>query len=120
MGKRIPTLNDPPKRKRVKNGRHNDHLAFIRSLPCAVCHRTAFTVSHHLLRVPGGKKGLGIKNDDRWAINLCDRHHLNLHLDGNEVRYLAQHSIDGPALAALLWSVSGDREAAVAYMIGGK
>lgn len=124
MGKRIALPTDPPTRKRVKKGHHSAHLAFVRSLPCALCFRAGQSEPHHLLRVPNGKKGMGIKNGDEWSIPLCAVHHRALHLDGDEPLYLLAKSeyrlIDGPALAAVLWTVTGNSDAAIKFMVGGK
>ena len=79
-----------------------DHLKRVASLWCAVCGYFE-SQAHHLLRVPGGKKGMGAKNDDKWAIPLCHKCHSALHLNGNEVKFLAENGVDGTELATRLF-----------------
>ncbi len=95
---------------KVREGMNAGHLAFVRSLPCACCHREPAGEAHHLLRVQAGARGMGLKAADRWAIPLCQEHHTALHRHGGEETWLATHGVDGRALAARLWSVSGDVE----------
>jgi hypothetical protein len=83
-----------------------DHLAFVRQLPCCVCGRDA--EPHHLLRVPGGKRGMGKRNDDCWAIPLCRPCHSGLHLNGDEIGYLKEKKIDGVEIAKQLFANTGD------------
>ncbi len=103
----------PPKQKR--EGDSEPHLVLIRRLPCCLCGRTGDTAAHHLLRVTGKSRGMGMKNADKWAIPLCGFHHTNsnvsVHTAGNEENWLAIHSLDGRALAAALWKRTGDYEA---------
>ncbi len=51
-----------------------------------------------------------MKNADRWAIPLCATHHNALHGAGDEETYLADHGIDGRAVATALWAERGDEE----------
>ena len=111
-------LNDPamlvqirPHKPRPKRETDARHLAFVRTLPCCICHRPGFTEAHHLLR--GVTRGMGLKSADRWALPLCDVHHAGLHAHGDETEFLALRGINGPALAAALYSVSGDYQRAM-------
>jgi len=83
------------------------HLARVAEMPCCCCGRQPVQV-HHLLR--GGNRGMGIKNGDDMTIPLCPFHHATLHNDGNksldETEFLAIHGVNGPRLAARLWSES--------------
>ena len=104
----------PPKQKR--EGDSEPHLALIRRLPCCVCGHFGATKAHHLLRVTGKSRGMGMKNADKWAIPLCNDPpngcHRRLHACGNEEAWLtAVGHIDGRALAAALWKRTGDYEA---------
>lgn len=94
--------------------RNKAHLRFIESLPCCATGRTGCQ-AHHLLRVEG--KCMGRRSGDNWAIPLHHEVHAALHADGNEERFLAKYGIDGPALAAALWRVSGDEDAAWAILM---
>ena len=105
------TANPRPHKPRPKRETCEKHLRFVRSLPCCLCRRSVNVEPHHLLR--GVSRGIGRKSDDRHTIPLCDVHHHAIHADGNETRFLAGYAVDGPALAAALWSVSGDYEQAV-------
>ena len=89
------------------------HLEFVRSLPCCVCgrFREGKSEAHHLLRVDQLPKGTGRKNHDRWTIPLCWIAHYGLHGKGDEEAYLAEHGIDGRALAQALWKISPDYDA---------
>lgn len=98
----------PAHRPRPKRETCPAHLAFVAALPCCLCKRDGDTLVHHLLR--GVVRGMGLKADDRQAIPVCSIHHAAIHADGNETRFLAKYAVDGPALAAALWSVSGDLE----------
>lgn len=100
-----------PHKPRPKRDECKRHLAFVANLPCCVCRRPGDTQVHHLLR--GVVRGMGMKAADRWTIPLCTIHHAALHAHGDETEFLALRNVDGPALAAALWSVSGDYQEAV-------
>lgn len=86
------------------------HLAMVRKLPCCVCGYTGHNIeAHHLLRT--GEHGVGRKSSDRWAVGICKHHHLKLHANGDEEKFLADRGIDGRALASALWQHRGDQEA---------
>lgn len=105
-------LADPaPHKPRPKRETSGKHLSFVRSLPCCICRRSVNVEAHHLLR--GVVRGMGLKAADRWAIPLCDIHHQGLHMHGDETEFLSLKAIDVPALAAALWSVSGNYQEAV-------
>ena len=98
-------------------------MLWVTTLPCCVCHRGGDldgNSPHHLLRLPAelNRKGMAIKNTDKWVIPMCHQHHMALHADGNETRFLAKYAVDGPALAAALWSVSGDYEMGCKIVLG--
>lgn len=60
------------------------HLKRVASLGCMLCGNPD-AVAHHLLRVE--TKGMGRKNGDEWAVNLCHRHHDALHRNGDEIGF---------------------------------
>jgi hypothetical protein len=107
---RIPKTGLPPLPSRPKRVRYVDHLAFLRSLDCPVYPGQRPLDSHHLLRADQ-TRGMGRKAADRYTIPLSRRAHRELHAAGDEEAWLAAHGIDGRALAAALWRVSGDRGA---------
>lgn len=96
----------PPSRPaRPAKGRHSLHLAWIRTLPCAV--RSARCGSrvhaHHVRTGTGG--GMGLKPDDRHTVPLCPAHHLELH-NGGAMTFEARHGVRLRAFAELLASRS--------------
>ncbi len=88
-----------------------DHLKWIRTLPCLLCGGTAEV--HHLLRVPTNERGGAMKTGDRWAVPLCHEHHMLLHTWGDEIAFMSANKIYGPAIAALLYQLTGDTDAAL-------
>lgn len=76
---RMPAAEEKRKRK------------FVACRGCLICGGLA--VAHHMLRAPG--KGMGIKADGRWLLPLCNKHHMDLHMSGNETKYLQGFGIDG-------------------------
>lgn len=105
--------NIPSRQRMPRPGDSKAHLAFVRSLPCCVCGGPA--EAHHLLRAGDGPKGMGRKNLDKFALPLCFSDHRggkdSAHGHGDDEEWLASKGIDGRALAASLWRVSGDYEA---------
>ncbi len=98
------SITSPKPRKRKRPGDDKTHLHNIALLPCMVCGRGPVQV-HHLLRVPGGKRGMGSRNEDRWAVPLCVNHHRELHADGNEVRWFTGMNIVAQVeIAEKLWA----------------
>ncbi|HUT51389.1 MAG TPA: hypothetical protein VM325_18820 [Alphaproteobacteria bacterium] len=108
---RIPKTGLPSSRsKPPRSGMSRDHLAFIRSLACPVYPEEGEIEAHHLLRADR-TRGVGRRAADRYAIPLSVKAHRELHIAGGEEAWLAERGIDGRALAAALWRVSGDLEA---------
>jgi len=60
---------------------------------------------------------MGQRAADRYAIPLSVRAHRELHAAGDEEAWLAAMGVDGRALAAALWRVSGDIEAGMRIVI---
>lgn len=126
---RNPRTDLPPKVKRTRPGDSKTHLAFVRSLPCCVCYPVASSYgiqAHHLMRaVDNRPKGTSLKREDRWAIPLCAFHHLrdfggkeSVHGHGDDEALLAQHGIDGRALAARLWTITTTKDPEERYELG--
>lgn len=98
---------------RKRSGESTLHLAWIRSMPCAVHRHTCGqkTHAHHVRRATGG--GTGHKPDDRWAVPLCCTHHAEGHQTG-WVTFEAKYGVDLRAIAEGLAATSPylEREAA--------
>lgn len=100
-----------PKQGRERN---EDHLDFIRRLPCTVCRIEGVDAAHIRyadLQRGKGITGMGRKPDDKWTLPLCRPCHREQH-GMNERQYWHRHEIDALALAERLFEVSGDEEAA--------
>lgn len=93
-----------------------EYLAFIRQLPCVVCHVEssgwvkidAAHVRYHSLSHGKSITGVGRKPDDRWVVPLCSHHHTSggreaQHSNGEKV-WWEIHEIDPLVIAALLFS----------------
>ena len=76
------------------------YLEWIRTLPCAVCHRTRGVEAAHT-----GPHGLGQKSSDMSAIPLCARHHRtgqdSYHKLGPR-KFAAAHQLNIRAIVARL------------------
>ena len=105
------------KRKRQKTpaekrpGKHPEHLANVRELPCAVCGKAPPSECHHVKTAEGG--GMGMRVSDRWVIPLCAEHHCNgVEKAGskNEVSWFQKRGVDALTLASALWANRHDYE----------
>ena len=59
-------------------------------------------------------KGMGRKNEDRWAIPLCSIPggcHDKAHAAGDDEAWLASRGVDGRSVATALWAARGDLKA---------
>jgi len=83
--------------------RNRMYLAFIRSLPCAVCE-----TRHHVEAAHTGSRGLGQKSSDFSAIPLCRADHrtgpCSYHRLGPR-KFAEVQRLDIPALVARLNSI---------------
>lgn len=93
------------------------HLAFLRTLPCVICHREGDVHAAHIryASVAHGKRetGAGEKPSDRFAVPLCGHHHLwggkDAQHSRGEKQWWPDQGINDPlVVAALLWLHSGD------------
>jgi hypothetical protein len=101
-----------PRRPRQRS---NDHLKFIRSLPCAICGSRNHVQAAHI-RMPNlvyGKRqtGAGEKPSDKFATPLCADHHAEQHT-GGEAEFWKRHGLDPFFIACALYANSGDEDAA--------
>lgn len=106
---RIPRTVSKPVRKK-REGMDADHLKWLRNLECPIYPGLRPIEAHHLLRADE-TRGMGRKAADKYAIPLSAKAHRELHAHGDEEAYLASKGVDGRALAASLYRVSGDTEA---------
>lgn len=98
-----------PVAKRGPDPRRNaGHLAFVRSLPCAICGSRPPSEACHIRAGTDG--GLGVKPHDRWTVPMCSAHHREQHQRG-EVEFFGSRGVDSHGLATRLWLKSGDQAA---------
>lgn len=126
MASQVPKLatafalsTDARKRPRVKA---ESHLDFIRSLYCLVTGKPGSEACHvRFGSTFHGKRNTGMaeKPDDRWTVPLCREEHRIQHSLDEEV-YWRSVNIDPLTVAALLWSCSGDTEAAFQIQQGAR
>jgi hypothetical protein len=104
-----------PSSKKTRRIEDPAHLAFIRKLPsvisgkygCEACHiRSGSAV--HKKKWTGGQQ----KPDDAWTLPMLPEEHKAQHSE-NELAFYKRHGIDPFDLAARLYEVSGDTEAAI-------
>lgn len=89
------------------------HLMFLCGLQCCITGVREGLNAHHLLRDDLGriKRGMGMKAADEFTIPLHHAKHTELHMDGNETRYLEENGIYHPVeLALLLYAYTGQEE----------
>ena len=76
-------------------------LAFIRTLPCCVCHSPGPSEAAHLRMGLGG--GMGMKPKDSWTVPLCHRCHSKQHNGAGEVAFWRDEiSVNKPLLVSIL------------------
>ncbi len=102
-------------RQRLPRAENAEHLRFIRSLPCIVCHDNTSTQAAHIRfgDYKAGKRhsGLGEKPDDRFTLPMCSFCHGMQHREGEHPYWNVRSRIDPIKAAMALWLVSGDHEA---------
>ena len=75
------------------------YLAHIRTLPCLVCQQPA--EAHHLMII--GRRGMGMKTEDKYAVPLCHPHHMELHMMGDEFSFWVINETDPITWAKEEW-----------------
>ena len=97
--------------KRQPRSRNEQHLDFIRSLPCCVCLDNTSVEAAHLrmsdARIGKFNAGVGAKPDDKFTLPLCGKHHRIQHEIGEEKFWYGEDPI---FLSLALYSVGGDVE----------
>ncbi len=90
----------------------NNHLDFIRSMPCIRCLDNTTTEAAHIrradARIAKPITGIGIKPDDRFVLPLCGKDHRRQHAIGEKAFWVG---CDPELWALALYSISGDNEA---------
>ena len=102
---------------------HQQHLRFIRSLPCCVCGTHQHIEAAHVRMASAihGKRGTGTgeRPDDCWCVPLCRYHHQDSpkaqHRIGEEP-FWTMCRIDPFGLALALWCATGDEDRAEAII----
>lgn len=99
-----------------KRPRENDekHLSWIRTLPCILTGKRPVEACHVRYPDPRFNKrevGAGEKPSDRWVVPMCPGKHRQQHAQ-NERSFWLAHDVDPVVVAAALFAVSGDDEAA--------
>jgi hypothetical protein len=88
--------------------KREQHLAFIRQLPCVACDQAPPSEAAHIRS--GSDGGAGMKPSDRFSLPLCTECHALQHQFG-ELRFWSVLRIDPLNVAFGLWTVSGDIKA---------
>jgi hypothetical protein len=99
----------PRLKREGREGNSEEHLAFIRKLPCCITLRTPCGEAHHLQQT--GERGMQQRSTDRWAVPLTHALHMELHRLGSkrEGGWFKERGIEFPLdLASRLYSVSPD------------
>ena len=107
-------------------GNCEKHLAAIRRMPCCIPGCNVVGCDAHHLR-DTGERGGALKSPDKYTIPLCSlTHHIDqttgVHSVGTkrELKWLADHGIDGLGLAAALWNASPDDAAMFKIVLANK
>lgn len=89
--------------------RNENHLRFVRQLPCIICGVGGGNDPHHLRSHKFGR-GMGKKSGDRFCVPLCRSCHTNVHLVGSkeEPKWFEDRGWDALGTAEELWDNTGD------------
>lgn len=104
-----------PSTKRRPRDKNEDHLKFLRRLPCAACGtRRNIEAAHIRMASPvHGKRetGKGEKPSDMWTLPLCRVHHKEQHAIG-EAEFWKMLRLNPCDLALALKGCTGDDDLA--------
>lgn len=103
-------IQTAPKLSKKQRQKQDEHLVFIRTLPCLVTGRRPVEAAHIRfgdLRRGKYETGAGEKPHDMWTVPLHPVEHRKQH-SMNERDYWTLAGIDSLAIAALLWLHTGD------------
>jgi hypothetical protein len=104
----------PSKGRRRPREHDDEHLRFIRGLPCLITGKRPVEACH--IRYPDpryGKRetGMSEKPHDKYVVPLSPDKHREQHAM-NEREFWEKHRIDPVAVSLALWSNTGDDETA--------
>ena len=103
-------------RQRKPRIKDEEHLAWIRTLPCILTGRTEGVEAAHIrfsdMRFAKRSVGKGERPDDKWVVPLHHEKHREQHL-GNERTFWKDQNTDPVMVAAALYLNSGDDDAAL-------
>lgn len=96
-------------------GMDPDHLANIRRLPCCIpgCKKDPGGEAHHLKDTGAKERGMGLRSTDRWAVPLCNDHHIHgVERVGakKELAWFAKLGLEILDVAVALWGSRGNLE----------
>lgn len=107
-------------RQRTPRQHDDEHLAFIRQLPCVVCGNNISSEAAHIrfadLTVGKPYTGRSEKPDDIWTVPLCNEHHARQHT-GNEREFWFNLNVDPVKIAMALFLNSGDHQTGEAIVL---
>lgn len=89
--------------QKTRRKRNKVHLAYVATQPCLVCQRSPCDAHHLKFAQP---RTLGRKVSDEFTVPLCRDHHQDLHRNGNEMAWWANHQIEALHRASDLWTTS--------------
>lgn len=96
-----------------------NHLAWIRTLPCLITNSVRDIQAAHIRYADPryGKRptGMGEKASDMWAVPLAPDVHEEQHGEG-ERGFWAESGFDPLLVAAALWANTGDTDTAVVIL----
>lgn len=97
--------------------RSDQHLAFIRQLPCLITGSYERVQAAHIsapnFAFGHTGRGMGRKADDVWVVPLCAEQHALQHHMGDEEQFWQLAQINPYRSAAALYIASGDHETAM-------
>lgn len=100
------------KRLKLKAGDERDalYLGMIRTMPCLKCTLEPCREAAHVRRqsaAHGKRGGIGKKPADKWALPLCNEHHIEQHAIG-ELKFWYDLEIDPLLVCERLYAARGD------------
>lgn len=117
----VTAFSSDPSGKHTSRMEDTAHLAFVRKLPSIISGRVGCEACHVRTGDANRRKkrtGKGQKPDDAWTLPMTPDEHRAQH-DMNEMAFYRSHKIADPfEICARLYAMSGDVDAATAYILG--